>query len=139
MADKGESLWSKLSERGYRGEFSGAILKRLVSLQIRAIRKSLGMTQEELALKAEITQGVVSRAEDPNYGNLTLNNIGRIAAGLDRAVICKFVPFSELVSFLDNLSEEQFEKLPDFENENRERSRSVTSNHEANPERRLNG
>ncbi len=61
---------------------------------------------QELATRAKIAQGVVSRAADPEYGNLTLNTIIRIAAGFDIAFLGKFVPFSELDRWFENLSEE---------------------------------
>jgi hypothetical protein len=60
----------------------------------------------------------VSRAEDQDYGNLTFNTVGRIAGGLDMAFVGKFVPFSELVKFSLNLSEDEFEHIPQFETEN---------------------
>jgi hypothetical protein len=61
---------------------------------------------------------VISRAEDPDYGNLTFNTVGRIAAGLDLAFIARFVPFSELVKFSQDFSEKEFARIPTFEEEN---------------------
>ena len=51
---------------------------------------------------------------DQDYGNLTFNTVGRIAAGLDMAFIGKFVPFSELTRFSQELSEDDFVSIPTF-------------------------
>jgi transcriptional regulator with XRE-family HTH domain len=114
-----EASWRKLaSSKEYRGEFALAMLKRMVPFQVRTIRKNRGTSQAELANQSKLTQGVISRAEDPDYGNLTLNTVGRIAAGLDLAFIGKFVPFSELVKFANHLSEAEFQNLRTYEEEN---------------------
>jgi len=101
------NLWGQLAEsKEFREEFSALQLKRGVAFQIRALLKKRGWTQGKLAENAKLTQGVVSRAQDPNYGNLTVNTINRIAAGFDAAFLGLFVPFSVLVKWFQNLSEE---------------------------------
>jgi transcriptional regulator with XRE-family HTH domain len=99
-------IWAKLSNKKYRRAFVEAELKRGVPFQIRAMRKKLGWSQEKLAQASGLTQGVISRAEDPNYGNLTFNTVLDIASGFDVAFIGRFVPFSELAKWVENLSEE---------------------------------
>jgi transcriptional regulator with XRE-family HTH domain len=99
-------LWKKLAKsKRYRAEFVAAQVKRGIPFQVRALLKQTGLSQEKLASQAGLTQGVVSRAADPNYGNLTLNTIIRIAAGFDVAFVGKFVPFSELAKWFIDLSE----------------------------------
>lgn len=113
-----ERAWRKLAQsKSYREEFALAMLKRMVPFQIRAIRKKRALSQAELAQCSNVTQGVISRAENPDYGNLTLNTIGKIAAGFDLAFIGRFVPFSELVKFSEDLSEAEFKNLSKFEDE----------------------
>ena len=104
-----KSLWSKLAaSKEYREEFVGAQVKQGIPFQIRALLKHQQLTQEQLAQRASLSQGVVSRAADPGYGNLTLNTIIRIAAGFDVAFIGKFVPFSELGKWFTELDERDF-------------------------------
>lgn len=76
------------------------------------------MSQDDLAQAAGLTQGVISRAEDQDYGNLTVNTILSIAEGLDVAFVGRFVPFSELDRWYVNLSQETM-KVPSFEEESR--------------------
>ena len=112
-----DDIWRKLSNRKYREHYALSLLKRSVAFQIKTLRKKHSGSQAELAEAAGITQGVVSRAEDPDYGNLTFNTVGRIASGFDMAFIGKFVPWSELARFSQNLSEEEFANIPTFEEE----------------------
>jgi transcriptional regulator with XRE-family HTH domain len=110
------NLWCELAEsKKYREAFATLQLKRGVPFQIRSLLKERNWKQEELAEMAGVSQGVISRAQDPDYGNLTINTIARIAAGFDVAFIGKFVPFGDLVEWFENLSEdsgqvESFEK-----------------------------
>jgi transcriptional regulator with XRE-family HTH domain len=110
------TLWPKLRDKTYRESFVAAQVKRGIPFQIRTLLKHQHLSQSELAERADLTQGVVSRAANPNYGNLTLNTIIRIAAGFDVAFIGRFVPFSELDRWYRTLSEEECE-LPTFAEE----------------------
>jgi hypothetical protein len=113
-----DDLWAKLKKsKKYRQEYALALLKRSVPFQIGILRKKHCGSQAVLAERAHLTQGVVSRAEDQDYGNLTFNTVGRIACGLDMAFIGKFVPFSELVKYSLDLSEEELATIPTFEEE----------------------
>jgi transcriptional regulator with XRE-family HTH domain len=99
-------LWREFAaDKRYRAEFVTAQLKQGIPFQMRRLMKQKGLSQQALASRAGLTQGVVSRAADPEYGNLTLNTIIRIAAGFDVAFIGRFVPFSELANWFLTLSE----------------------------------
>lgn len=111
-------VWKKFAKsKKYREEFVFSLFKRMVPFQIQGLRKQRGWSQQILAKNANLTQGVISRAEDPDYGNLTINTICRIAGGFDVAFIGKFVPFSELDKWYVGLSEQAIE-VPSFEEEN---------------------
>lgn len=115
-----EQLWKKLARnKRYREEFVAAQVKRGIPFQIRALMKTLGLSQEALATRARLSQGVVSRAANPTYGNLTLNTIIRIAAGFDVAFVGRFVPFSELDRWFTDLSEDSL-RIKTFTEENKE-------------------
>ena len=113
-----KELWLKLAKsKKYREEFVASQVKRGIPFQIRALMKEKKFSQERLASLSGLTQGVVSRAGNPNYGNLTLNTIIRIAAGFDVAFVGRFVPFSELGRWFINLSEESV-RISTFSEEN---------------------
>jgi len=112
-----DDIWQKLSNKKYREQYALSLLKRSVAFQIKTLRKKHCGSQAVLAERSKLTQGVVSRAEDQEYGNLTFNTVGRIAAGLDMAFIGRFVPWSELAKFSQSLSEDEFLNIPTFEEE----------------------
>jgi transcriptional regulator with XRE-family HTH domain len=122
-----ERLWQKLKSKRYREQFVSAQVKRGIPFQIRALMKKQELTQEKLALKSGLAQGVISRAADPNNGNLTLNTIIRVAAGLDVAFVGMFVPFSELVKWYSNMSEKSGEILTFTQEDERFQSLAVAA------------
>jgi transcriptional regulator with XRE-family HTH domain len=110
-------VWKKFSNRKYRTAFARTQFKRLVPLQIQTLRRQRCWSQGELAERAGLTQGVISRAEDQDYGNLTVNTILSVADGFDVAFIGRFVPFSELDRWYVNLSQQTM-RVPSFDEEN---------------------
>lgn len=119
------TLWQRLADVNYRRAFAPAQFKRLVPFQISSLRKQRGWSQDELAKRSGLTQGVISRAEDSDYGNLTVNTILKIANGLDVVFIGKFVPYSQFEEWLDSLSEKTH--VPDFQTEQAEIKRQSLS------------
>lgn len=112
-----DAIWNKLrGSKSYREEFVADQLKRSIPFQARALMEHRGWKQPQLAEQSGISQGAISRAIDPSYGNLTLNTIVRLAAGFDVAFIGRFVPFSELARWYVSLPDEQFD-IPSFGDE----------------------
>ncbi len=112
-------LWGRLaSSRRYRKQFVSAQAKRAFAFQLRAIMKKRGLTQEKLAEHSGLSQGMISRAADPNYGKLTTTIIVKIANGLDMAYLGILVPFSEAARWFSNLSEDSVQ-VSTFEEEER--------------------
>ena len=97
-------LLAKLKNKAYRGAYTAEHVKTTTPLQIRTVREQREWTQGKLATEAKTTQTAISRTEDPNYGNLTLNNLLKIAAALDVGLLVKLVPFSRLVKEFEDLS-----------------------------------
>jgi transcriptional regulator with XRE-family HTH domain len=128
--------WNKLRNKKYRDAFVFQAFKRIIPFQIYAMRKKRGWSQERLAEESNLTQGVVSRAEDQDYGNLTVNTICRIASGFDVAFIGKFVPFSELDKWITNLSEDSG-VVPSFGEEEHEMFTQLAQAHVASSENEL--
>ena len=124
------SRWKKLARsKKYREEFVAAQVKRGIPFQVRKLMKQFDLSQQELAERAGLTQGVVSRAADPDYGNLTLNTIIRIAAGFDIAFVGKFVPFTELTKWYSDLPNEALIEPFAVEHERLEREEQSKSTH----------
>ncbi len=77
------------------------------------MRVSRGWTQEELAQASGKVQETISQLENPNYGSYTLKTLQRLAEAFDVALIVRFVPFSDLVDRMANLSPEDM-AVPDY-------------------------
>jgi transcriptional regulator with XRE-family HTH domain len=118
------SLWRKLRAKKYRERFVAAQVKRGIPFQIQTLMKQKNFSQEKLAKESGLTQGVISRAANPDYGNLTLNTIIKIAGGFDVAFVGKFVPFSELAGWFVNLSENAV-SVKSFREEDKEMSQAL--------------
>jgi transcriptional regulator with XRE-family HTH domain len=100
-----EKLISKLEKsKAYREAYVSEHVKTSVPLQMRHLREQRELTQAQLAELAKTTQTVISRLEDPNYGNLTLNSLLKIASAFDIGLLVKFVPFSRLLLEFQDLS-----------------------------------
>jgi transcriptional regulator with XRE-family HTH domain len=129
-----DGLWRKLTNKSYRSQFVSAQARRAFAFQVRAIMKKRGISQSELAKRSGLTQGVISRAADPNYGKLTITVIVKIANGLDMAYLGTLVPFSDAVRWVSTLSEESVQ-VKDFTEEQAEFHVDLGSALEATEER----
>lgn len=69
-------------------------------MQIRALRKSRAMTQEQLAQNTGTKQEAVSRIENSDYGKYSLDTLIKLASAFDIALEVAFVPFSRLINRL---------------------------------------
>jgi transcriptional regulator with XRE-family HTH domain len=102
--------------RQYREHFASSNAKRAFAFQLRAIMKKRGLSQEKLAQKCGLSQGVISRASDPTYGKLTVTIKTKIANGLGMAYLGTLVPFGDIEKWFSELSEEAVQ-VPTFEEE----------------------
>lgn len=93
-------LLANLEDKEYRELFVAEHINRTVSFQIRATREAQDMKQAELGEKVGMAQGRISLLEDANYGSLTINTLKRIANALDVALIVRFVPFTQLTTWV---------------------------------------
>jgi transcriptional regulator with XRE-family HTH domain len=98
-------LLQKLKASRKRRElFVAGQIKTGIPFQIRALRDKKGWTQGELGAQLGMTQTNISRLESPGYGRLNITTLQRIAAAFDVGLIVRFVPFSELIGWVDKLS-----------------------------------
>ncbi|SRR6266404_268609 len=108
-------LWEKLADPEYRRYFVEELAKRAFATQVRTIRKKRDWSQEKLAEESQVTQGVVSRTENPTLGT-TFDTAAQVATGFGLAFIPKIVPYSEFIQWAEDVSD-GFTDLPTFEQE----------------------
>ena len=95
-----------LRDKEARSAFAGAHLGPNIAAQIRANRETRDWLQEDLGQRTGMKQTQISRLENPNYENFTLNTLRRLAEAFDVALVVRFVPFGDFADYLSTLSVE---------------------------------
>ncbi len=111
MNKKKKNLMSALKDKAYREAFVSELINTGIPFQILALREQRELTQEQFGTAVGMSQEMVSRIEDPNYGTLTLKTLKKIASGLDIGLMVRFVPFSELVEWEANITHDALKAL----------------------------
>ena len=101
-------------------------------MQIRALRKSRGLSQPELARLADMAQPRICEIEKPGERRPNLETLLRLANAFDVGLQIRFVPFDQLIhdddaADLDNLSIKTFDEIVKEAEE--EKSRRVSQKH----------
>jgi len=111
MLDERSGLISKLkTEFDTRAAYIRAKVGTLVPSQIRALRlKSEMPRQADLAKAADMKQSRISMMETPGAANMTLDTLSSIAAALKVGLKVQFVPFSEMLTWENGFSQDQFD------------------------------
>src|SRR5258708_5384240 len=104
MLNTYSKMFEKLKDPEYRNLFNSRQIQRLLPMQIKALRVSREMKQEEMAKALQTTQTVVSRIERAK-GNLTINTLLKIAEAFDVALVVRFDPINKFIDWVDDLSE----------------------------------
>jgi transcriptional regulator with XRE-family HTH domain len=72
-------LLEPFTDKDYRDAYLDGYVKGSIAIQIRALREKLGLSQVAFAKKIGMTQSVVSRLEDSEYGSVTVNTLLKVA------------------------------------------------------------
>jgi transcriptional regulator with XRE-family HTH domain len=101
---KWRQLVDGLHSKSRRDAFVAAHLTRGLAFQIREMREARGWTQKDLGARVGMAQETISQLENPGYGRFTTRTLLRLASAFDVAYMGRFVPFSELVRRVHDLS-----------------------------------
>ena len=93
-----------LLNKEYRDAFVEESVKTGIAFQTRALRLSESWSQKELGEKAGKPQNVISRIEDPDYGNFAIRTLLNLASAFDVALLVRFVSFGQLIQQLKDVS-----------------------------------
>jgi transcriptional regulator with XRE-family HTH domain len=97
-------LWEKMANKDYRDAYVAAHISNTVASQISMLREREGWSQTQLAKKAGMSQSRISALEDPNYENYEIATLKRVASAFDVGLTVRFTPYSDLVTWVTELS-----------------------------------
>lgn len=86
-----------MKAKKYRDAFMVSDTANSIAAQIATLRAGRKWTQKELAEKVGMKQSRISYLEDPNFRNVEVATLQRLASAFDVALLVRMVPFSELV------------------------------------------
>jgi transcriptional regulator with XRE-family HTH domain len=119
-------LMTRLRNRAYRQSYISSIINSTIAYQIRGLRKERGLDQAAFGKLVGMKQTAISRLENPDYGNLSVNTLKRIAKALDIALIVRFAPYSDVVRWRLGMSQRDMVP-PAFVNDSALSSAATTS------------
>jgi transcriptional regulator with XRE-family HTH domain len=103
MLNINSSLMGELADKVYRDAYVGSQIRMNIPFQIRGLRDSFGWTQSKLAEEARMAQPRISELETPGERRLTIETLLRLASAFDVALQVRFLPFSELIEWSEDL------------------------------------
>ena len=89
-----EALAKRLEESGFRTEYEALETEFAIIQAMIDARKNSGLTQKELADRAGMAQGDISKLEKGN-GNPSLKTLQRLAKAMDMKIRVEFLPIHE--------------------------------------------
>ncbi len=101
-------LIEKLKNWKYLEAYIRATINVNLPSQIRALRLKQELTQESLANKAQMKQPRISAMEKPGATKFNIETLVRLAAAFGVGLIVKFVPFSEMLAWENEFSQDRF-------------------------------
>ena len=90
---KNKNALEPFLDKDYRDSYLDGYVKGSIPAQIRALREKYGLTQAEFAEKTGMTQSVISRLENTEYGAVTVNTLLKVAKENDVALEIKFTDY----------------------------------------------
>lgn len=102
-----------MRSKSYRDSTVAAHISNTIAAQLSAMREARGWTQTALADKAGMKQSRISALEDPNFENVEIATLRRLASAFDVALTVKFIPFSELARWTTEMKEPDL-AVPEF-------------------------
>lgn len=82
-----------------------------LGIQIRTLRTQLGMTQQQLGMRAGLTQSIVAEIESGKRGDLCLSTVQRIARALECSPVVQILPQNGIAEILDRRSSAVAQKI----------------------------
>lgn len=99
----------RFGRKSYRDEYLRSSVRGSIAYQMRALRKSVGLSQEQFGKKIGKPQSVVSRLENTEYGTVSIQSLLDVATSLDVALIVRFVSYPTFLEWASRMSESELQ------------------------------
>jgi transcriptional regulator with XRE-family HTH domain len=109
-----EEFIANKDDKSYRHAYADESLNIAIATQLKVLREQREWRQEDLAIKAEMTQPMVSRYENVNYSSWSINTLKKFALAYDVWLDVRFRSFGELVTTTEEFSRESLQ-VPAFD------------------------
>ena len=110
------SLIKELLDKAYRDAYVASQIRVGLPFQARALRRSKGWTQEQLADAAGMSQPRIAEIEKPGKRRFNLDTLLRIASAFDVGLEVRFVPFGDVIDHNESFDPDTF-YVPSFADE----------------------
>jgi transcriptional regulator with XRE-family HTH domain len=98
-------LFDYLSNPDVRHLYLDSSIRHLIATQLKSMREAREWSQIEAGQEVGMKQSAIARLEDPRYSRTTLSTLKRLAKAFDVALIVRFAPFSEFISWTAQINE----------------------------------
>lgn len=105
-----DPLLKQLEDKEFRNGYLESHVKMFIAHQIRSMRGN--QTQKEFAKKLGMTQSVVSRIENPEYGQVSIQTLLDIAKKLDIALLVRFASYRDFLEITSDFTENSQKPKP---------------------------
>src|SRR5271166_2744234 len=112
MEDRSEKISKLINNRRSRESYIRAKLNVLIPAQIKGLLLHWPMTQKELGEAAEMKQSRISAMERPGAVKFNLETLIRLASAFKVGMVVRFIPFSEMLRWENDFSQDEFDVLP---------------------------
>src|SRR5687767_7720433 len=101
-----KALISDLEDKAFREAFLASHARQTIILQLADLLAQEQIKQPELERRSGVAQSTISRTLDPEFGGgASVNTLVRLANGLDVAFVPHFVPWTDLLDWIDARSD----------------------------------
>ena len=117
-------LWEKLQNKKYREGYVEGQIEIEFPFQIRALRQARNWTHKQLAGYSGISKQRIVELEDTHHAPITWEELYKLSAAFDVALMLKFTSFSELVRHESEFHPETFD-VTNFSNDSMPTDREI--------------
>jgi transcriptional regulator with XRE-family HTH domain len=103
MSSTVRTIWKRMKSKEYRESFVASHVSNTIAAQIFMMREDREWTQTILAEKAGMKQSRISAIEDPDFENVEIATLRRLASAFDVGLSVRFVTFSEIAVHAGNI------------------------------------